>query len=96
MKTETDILDNWRQLLKKQIRLAQQGKINEVENLCKDADSLIKDLSGNAPAPEKMGIIKKLYHELCLILTSDMSHIARVLKNSKKNRLATKIYRNNL
>lgn len=84
--------ENLQQILTRQIALAQVGRIDEVEELLKQADSAITLHTGVREVPES---IYQLYNRLCLILKANMAGIKTSLKNSEKNRLAARTYRRN-
>jgi hypothetical protein len=89
MKNEFEELQH---ILEQQIAFAQIDRIDMVEGLLKQTDSIIGSFRGIREAPEN---IKRLYNELCLILKANMAGIKTTLKNSKKNKLAARTYRRN-
>jgi hypothetical protein len=98
-KTE-DFLDCWQRQIEKGIYIARKGKTDEVEILCIELDSLLRGVCLDEELSEEFAEqaekLKLLYHELCLILRSEMMHIAEALKHTKKGRLAARTYRNNV
>jgi hypothetical protein len=88
-----DKFENLQQLLEKQITFAQAGKIDEVDDLARQAEALINSCAGAGEVPEN---IKKLHDRLCLIIETNMTDTAMVLKATKKNRLAARAYLKNI
>jgi hypothetical protein len=89
MKNEFEDLQR---ILEQQIAFAQVGRIDGIERLLVQADSIIGSSAGVREMPEN---IKRLYNELCLILKTNMAEIKTTLKNSKRNKLAARAYRRN-
>ena len=89
MKNEFEELQR---ILEQQIVFAQVGRIDSVEGLLVQADSIIGSFLGVREVPEN---IKRLYNELCLILKANMAGVKTALKNSKKSKLAARAYRRN-
>lgn len=98
---QIDLLDELQSLLEKQIELARQGNINEIELLSKQASSLVGKIS-------RMGIfessefksqheqLRKLYQDLCLALTAQQAQTAEELSRVRKGKKTIEIYRSNI
>jgi hypothetical protein len=84
--------ENLQRILEQQIAFAQVGRIDRVDELLKQADSVISLRTGVREVPEN---IKRLYNELCLILKTNMTGVKTALENSKKNKLAARTYQRN-
>jgi hypothetical protein len=84
--------ENLKMILEQQIAFAQADRIDKVEELFEQANEEIASFADIRKVPEN---IRKLYNELCLILKTNMMDIKTALKNSKKNKLAARIYRRN-
>jgi len=104
METEVNktehFLDCWQRQIEKGIDFARQGKIDEVEILCIELDSLLRGVCLDEELSEEFAEqaekLRSLYRELCLILKSEMTYVADELKHTKKGRLAARTYRNNI
>jgi len=88
-------------LLEKQIRLARQGNINEVEVLSKQASSLVGEIarSGILESAEfrsRREQLRKLYQDLCLALTAQKAEIAKELSRVRKGKKTVEVYHNNI
>jgi hypothetical protein len=93
-----DILEN---LLKKQIELAQQGNISDVEHLRSQADALVEKIvqEGSLESPEfqnRRKKLKKLYGNLCLALTAAKADTSAKIDQVRKGRKTIKAYRSNI
>ena len=95
------LLDELQNLLEKQIELARQGNINEIEVLSKQANSLVGKIarSGVLESSEfksQCEQLRKLYQDLCLALTAQQAETAEELSRVRKGKKSIKAYRNNI
>jgi hypothetical protein len=95
------LLDDLQGLLREQIKLAQQGKIGDVELLSKQASSVVERLAetGILELPEfenRRGQLQKLYEELRLTVAAQEADIAERLKQVRKGRKTIRAYRSNI
>ncbi len=82
-------------LLERQVRLARDGKLREVSSLAAKLETLLSEAS-SYPSPsqnsEKAEHIRRLYNELCLILTTEKSDLAGKLKKMQKGKNSLQAY----
>ncbi len=95
------LLDELRNLLEKQIELARQGNINEIEVLSKQARSLVRQIvqSGVLESSEfksQREQLRKLYQDLCLALTAQQAETAEELSRVRKGKKTIATYRGNI
>jgi len=95
------LLDELRNLLEKQIELARQGNINEIEVLSKQASSLVGEIarSGVLESSEfksQREELRKLYQDLCLALTAQQAETAKELSRVRKGKKTIATYRGNI
>ncbi len=95
------LLDELQNLLEKQIELARQGNINEIEVLSKQASSLVGEIarSGVLESSEfksQREQLRKLYHDLCLALTAQQAETAEELSRVRKGKKTIATYRGNI
>jgi len=94
------LLDDLQALLERQTKLAQQGKIGDVELLSKEASSVVERLAetGILELPEfknRRGQLQKLYEELCLTITGQQADITEKLRHVRKGKKTIRTYRSN-
>jgi hypothetical protein len=95
------LLDELQNLLEKQITLAQQGDIGEVEVLIERTGSLIEKISGTG-IPEsdefenRKERLQKLYSSLSLALAVRNADVAEKLEQIQKGRKIIRTYRRNI
>jgi len=98
------LLDELQTLLEKQVELARQGSIREVEVLSKQADSLVEQIiqTGTHHCPEdvlkaeqrkKLG---KLYEDLCLAISAQKAGVCTELKQIRKGKKTIQAYRSHI
>jgi hypothetical protein len=95
------LLDELQSLLEKQIELARQGNINEIEVLSKQASSLVEEIarSGALESSEfksQHEQLRKLYQDLCLALTAQQVETAEELSRVRKGKKTIETYRSNI
>lgn len=93
--------DELQNLLKKQIELARQGNIGEIEVLSKQASSLVGKiaLSGVLESSEfksQHEQLRKLYQDLRLALTAQKAETAKEINRVRKGKKTVEAYRNNI
>jgi uncharacterized protein YicC (UPF0701 family) len=95
------LLDDLRSLLEKQIKLAQQGNISEVEVLSRQAGSLVEKIEQtrileSAEFENRRERLQKLYDSLCLAVTAQRADIAEELSRVRKGKKTVRTYRSNV
>ena len=95
------LLDELQSLLEKQTEFAQQGNINEIEVLSKQASSLVRKIaqSGVLESSEfksQRKQLRKLYQDLCLAITAQQAETAEELSRVRKGKKTIAIYRGNI
>lgn len=91
------LLDKLQNVLQKQIDLARQGDIAEVETLVKQAGLLMEEITdlGILELPgykNYRGKLQRLYKELCLILAEQKAGVSGELSQIRKGRRTIKAY----
>ena len=94
------LLDELQTLLEKQIELARQGNIREVEVLSEEAGSLVKKIAQTGildPAEavfngERQEQLQKLYEELCLTVTAQKADVSEKLSQVRKGKRTLQAY----
>jgi len=97
----THLLDELQSLLEKQIELAHQGSIIELERLSTQASRLVEKIAqaGILELSEfksRREHLQKLYKELCLSITAQRADIAEKLSQVRKGKKIIQIYRKNI
>ena len=95
------LLDELQSLLEKQIELARQSNINEIEVLSKQASSLVGKISRSgilesSEFKSQHEQLRKLYQDLCLSLTAQQAETAKELSRVRKGKKTIETYRNNI
>ena len=95
------LLDDLQSLLEKQTKLAQQGKIGDVELLSEQASSVVERIArtGILELPEfknRRGQLQKLYEDLYLTITAQQAEITEKLRHVRKGKKTIGIYRSNI
>ncbi len=98
---QIDLLDELQSLLEKQIELARQGNINEIELLSTQASSLVGKISRtgifeSSEFKSQHEQLRKLYQDLCLALTAQQAQTAEELSRVRKGKKTIEIYRSNI
>ncbi len=93
--------DELQSLLEKQIELARQGNINEIEVLCRQAGSLVGKISRSgilesSEFKSQHEKLRKLYQNLCLALTAQQAETAEELSRVRKGKKTIETYRSNI
>jgi len=93
--------DELQRLLEKQIELARQGNISEIEVLSKQASSLVSKIarSGVLESSEfksQRERLRKLYQDLCLALAAQQAKTVEELSRVRKGKKTIKTYRSNI
>lgn len=91
------LLDKLQVVLRKQIELARQGDVGEVETLVEQAGLLMEEINdlGILELPgykNYRGKLQRLYKELCLILAGQKAGISGELSQIRKGRRTIKTY----
>jgi len=94
------LLDELQGLLEKQIKLARQGSIIDMERLSSQASSLVEKITQAgilelAEFKNRREHLQKLYEVLCLALTAQKADITEKLSQVRKGRKTIKAYRSN-
>jgi len=97
----TLLLDELQSLLEKQIELAHQGSIIDLERLIAQAGRLVEKIAqaGILELSEfknRREHLQKLYQELCLALIAQRADISGKLSWVRKGKKAIETYRSNL
>ncbi|MFB0524942.1 MAG: hypothetical protein ACETVZ_05335 [Phycisphaerae bacterium] len=95
------LLDELQSLLEKQIELARQGSIIDMERLSSQASSLVEKITqaGILELSEfknRREHLQKLYEDLCLALTAQKADIAEKLSQVRKVKKTIGTYRTNI
>ncbi len=95
------LLDELQRLLKKQIAMARKSNINEIEVLSKQADSLMGKITRpgileSAEFRSRREQLRKLYQNLCLVLTAQQAETAGKLSQVRRGKKTIDVYRNNI
>ncbi len=95
------LLDELQSLLEKQIELARQSNINEIEVLSKQASSLVGKIarSGVLESSEfnnRREQLRKLYDSLCLAITAQRADVGEKLSRVRKGKKTIEAYRSNI
>jgi hypothetical protein len=94
-------LDKLQKLLAKQIGLARQGNVNEIEALSKQSNSLVGKIarSGILESPEfkmQREQLRKLYQDLYLALTAQQAENAKELSRVRRGKKTIATYGGNI
>ena len=94
-------LDELKNLLEKQVRLAQQGNISDVEILSRQADCLVQKITqtGLLEHPEfknQWEQLRKLYEELRLAVTAQKADVSEKLSRVRKGKKTIETYHHNM
>ncbi len=95
------LLDELQNLLEKQIELARQGNINEIEVLSKQASSLVVEIARSevlesSEFKSQREKLRKLYQDLCLALTAQQAETSEELSRVRKGKKTIATYRGNI
>ena len=98
------LLDELQTLLEKQIELARQGNITEVEVLSEQAGSLVEEITQTGilyPADpvfngQRQEQLRKLYEELCLTITAQKADVSDKLSQVRKGKKTIQTYRSHI
>jgi hypothetical protein len=101
---QTHLLDELQTLLEKQIELARQGDLREVELLSEKSGSLVEkiaqtgildtaDPSFNGGRRERL---QKLYEDLCLTVEAQKAGISEELSRVRKGKKTVQAYRSHI
>ena len=98
------LLDELQTLLVKQLELARQDNIGEVEALSKQASSLVEKITqtGIPGSPETVLTAEqkqqlgKLYENLCLAISAQKTGLCADLKQIRKGKKTIKAYRSHI
>jgi len=95
------LLDSLQGLLQRQTKLAQQGKIGDMELLSKQASSVVERIveTGILELPEfenRRGQLQELYEELRLTITAQEADITQKLRWIGKAKKTVRAYRSNI
>jgi len=95
------LLDDLQNLLEKQMKLIQRGRISDVELLCRQADSLVNDINRTgilerAEHKNRREQLLTLYNKLCLAITAQKADVSEKLSRIRKGKKTILAYRNNV
>ena len=95
------LLDELQSLLEKQIKLARQDNITDIEHLSQKADKLVEKIAQAgilelAEFSKSREHLQKLYNKLRLALSAEATDIAEKLSRIRKGRKIIKAYRSNI
>ena len=98
---QTYLLDDLQNLLEKQLEMAQQGNIRDVEALSKQSDSLVRKIAQSvllelAEYKDRLEQLKKLYENLCLAITAQKANVSEELSRVRKGKKTVTAYRNSI
>ncbi len=98
---QIDLLDELQSLLEKQIELARQGNISDVELSSKQAGSLVErivqaGILGLAEFENRREQLQKLYKDLCLTVTAQRTDVFKDLSRVRKGRKTIETYHKNI
>jgi len=103
MSTDNQIhlLDELQSLLGRQIKLARQSNIGDVEVLSKQAGSLVEKITQtgifeSAEFENRREQLGKLYKDLCLALTAQRAETGEKLSRVRKGKKTIETYRNSI
>lgn len=91
------LLTELRTMLEKQVSLARNGKLEEVSSLIARVGDLLAEPSACPSLPrdnEQCECIRRLYNEVCLILTVQKNEIAERLQKIQTGKNSLRAYRN--
>ena len=94
------LLDDLQSLLQKQIELARQNNISNVEALSKQAGCLVEKIAQTrscelAELKNRQKCLVKLYKKLLLIIAAKKEHIGRQLRQISNGRKTLEAYSHN-
>ncbi len=95
------LLDELQILLEKQVEMARQGNIKDIELLSKQAGSLVEKIAQTGipdPAFNKVRReqLQKLYEDLCLAVTAQKAGVGVELSRVRKGKKTIQTYRNHI
>jgi len=98
---QVHLLDDLQSLLEKQIELARQGNISDVEALSKQANSLVEEIArtgilGRVEFKNRRERLQELCGSLCLAITAQQADTAERLGRVRKGKKTIQTYRSNI
>jgi hypothetical protein len=98
------LLDKLQNLLEKQVEMARQGNIRDVEVFSKQAGSLVEEIARTgilAPAGPALNVgrrekLQKLYDDLCLAITDQKAGVCEALNRVRKGKKTIQTYRSHI
>lgn len=98
------LLDELQTLLEKQVEMARQGNIRDVEVLSRQAGSLSEKIAQTGildPADPAFNggrreQLRKLYEDLCLAITDQKAGVCEELSRVRKGKKTIQTYRNHI
>jgi hypothetical protein len=95
------LLNDLQNLLEKQIEMAQQGNIRDIEVLSKRTESLVRKITqtGITKLVEfetRQEQLQKLYKSLCLALAAQKTNVSEELSRVRKGKKTVAAYRNSI
>ena len=93
--------DELKSLLQRQIALARQGSIGEVEVLCEKTSEFIDELKAagffeSQEYKQHVDEFKRLYGQLRLVLNAERAQVGKELGKVRKSKKAVGAYRSNI
>jgi hypothetical protein len=94
-------LDDLKTLLERQVKLAQQGNITDVETLSRQADSLVQEIVqtgmlDRAELKNQFEQLRKLYEDLSLAIMAQKADVFEKLSRVRKGRKTIGTYHNSI
>ena len=98
---QVHLLDDLQTLLERQIELARQGNVSDVEALSRQADSLVQKIARTrilerAEFKNRRERLQKLCNSLCLAITAQKADVTEELSRVRKGKKTIQTYRSNI
>jgi len=95
------LLDDLQHLLERQLELARQGNVSNIEALSEQANSLVEKIAQAgilelAEFKNQREQLQKLCNSLCLAITAQKADIAERLSRVRKGKKTIQTYRSNI
>ena len=98
---QTQLLDDLQSLLERQVELAQQANIGDVELLSEQATCLVEKIAQtgvleSAEFENRRERLQKLYHKLNLVITARRDQTDETLSRVRRGKKTVEAYGNNI
>ena len=98
---QTQLLDDLQSLLERQIELAQQANISDIELLSEQATYLVEKIAQtgvleSAEFENRRERLQKLYHDLRLAITAQRDETDETLSRVRRGKKTVEAYGNNI